>query len=57
LSFLWDTFDIERINGDKIVCSGFLSFSTNIDLPFRAPNYYLCMYINYYLCSEMAEAC
>jgi hypothetical protein len=41
LSFSWDTFDIERIIGDKMVCSGFLSYNTDIDLPFRAPNFNL----------------
>jgi hypothetical protein len=49
LSFSWDTFDIERIIGDKMVCSSFLSYSTDIDFSFRAPNYYLY--------SKMVEAC
>jgi len=41
LSFSWDTFVIERIIRDKIVCSGFLSYSIDIDLPFKAPNFNL----------------
>jgi hypothetical protein len=48
LFFSWDTLGIERIIRNKMVCLGFLSYSTNIDLPFRAPNFNL--WVGGFLC-------
>jgi hypothetical protein len=39
LSFSLDIFGIERIIEDKMVRPGFLSYRTNIDLPFRVSNF------------------
>jgi hypothetical protein len=36
-----DTFGIERMIGDKMVCSGFLGYIIDTDLLFRAQNFNL----------------
>jgi len=36
LFFLYDIFDIERMIEDKMICSGFLCYSINTNLPFKA---------------------
>jgi hypothetical protein len=41
LSFSWDTFGIERMIKDKIVCSDFLACNIYTDLPFGAQNFNL----------------
>jgi hypothetical protein len=37
--FSYDTFSIERMIGDKMVCSGFLGYNINTDLPFKVQNF------------------
>jgi hypothetical protein len=39
LSFSWDTFGIERMIGDKMVCSGFLGYNIDTDLSFKEQNF------------------
>jgi len=39
LSFPWDTFNIEKMIGDKMVHLGFLTCNINTDLFFRAQNF------------------
>ena len=41
LSFPLDTFGIERMIGDKMLCSDFLGCSIDTDLPFREQNFNL----------------
>ena len=41
LSFPWDTFDIERIIGDKMFCSSFVSYNIDIGLSFRTQKFNL----------------
>jgi hypothetical protein len=39
LSFLWDTFGIERMIEDKMVRSGFLGYNIDTDLSFKEQNF------------------
>jgi len=39
LFFQRDAFDIERIIGDKMICSGFLSCNVDINLSSRTQNF------------------
>jgi hypothetical protein len=41
LSFSWDTFGIERMIGDKMICLSFLGYSIDNVLPFGAQNFNL----------------
>jgi len=41
LSFPCDTFDIERMIEDKIICLSFLDYNIDTDLSFKAQNFNL----------------
>jgi len=41
LSFSWDTFDIKRMIGDKMVRLGFLGYSIDTNLPFKTQHFNL----------------
>ena len=48
LSFSWDTFGIERMIEDKMVCLGFLGCNIDTDLPFKEQNFNL--YVRSFIC-------